>query len=196
MARWLARRVRAWPARRVALGAVVGGLLVMAALIGYGGPLLAQDGVGIRFGDLSSEPTHTTVDRFDVHLTNLTAATTYAVMVASDNPTALGIAGCGTATQTQTVTGVTAQDLSFVVYACALGSGTLTAEVRPSDAATAEASVRQALTVLAIPEGAPPGVPGAAAASAATRGATRAGTPGVVPNVRFDSITSHSARAR
>lgn len=40
----MARRVRAWPARRVGLAAVAGGLLVMAAVIGYAGPLLAQEG--------------------------------------------------------------------------------------------------------------------------------------------------------
>ena len=118
------------------------------------------------------------------------------MVVASDNATALGIGGCGTAAQSQTVTGVTAQDLAFVVYACALGSGTLTAEVRATGAATPAATVSQALTVLAIPEGAPPGVPGAPPASAATRGATKAGTPGIVPNVRFDNVTSTSARAR
>ncbi|MCY3957186.1 MAG: fibronectin type III domain-containing protein, partial [Chloroflexi bacterium] len=187
---------RRWPARRVGLVVVVGLLLLSAVWLGQVAPLLAQEGVGIAFDDLSREPTETTVDRFGVELSNLDAATTYAVVVASDNATALGIGGCGTAAQTQTVTGVTAQDLAFVVYACALGSGTLTAEVRPAGAATAAATVSQALTVLAIPEGAPPGVPGASPASAATRGATKAGTPGIVPNVRFDSITTSSARAR
>ncbi len=175
---------------------MAGGLLVLAVLLGYAGPLLAQEGVGIAFADLSREPTETTVDRFGVQLSNLDAATTYAVVVASDNATALGIGGCGTASQSQTVTGVTSQDLAFVVYACALGAGTLTAEVRAAGAAAAAATVRQGLTVLAIPEGAPPGVPGAAPASAATRGATKAGTPGLVPNVRFDNITTSSARAR
>ena len=168
----------------------------MAAVLGYAGPLLAQEGgVGIRFGDLSSEPTHTTVDRFEVQLTHLDATATYEVVVASDNATALGIGACGRASQSQTVTGVEAQNLAFVVYACTLGRGTLTAEVRPSGAAAAEVTVSQALTVLAIPEGAPAGVRGAPAAAAATRGATRAGTPGIVPNVRFDTIKHNSARA-
>ncbi len=175
----------------------VGGLLVMAAVLGYAGPLLAQDGVGIRFSDLTSHPTHTTVHRFEVQLSNLDAATTYEVVVASDHATALGIGSCGTASQTRTVTGVEAQDLTFVVYACTLGAGTLTATVREAGAATAAASVSQALTVLAIPEGAPAGIRGAPAASAATRGATRAGTPGIVPNVRFpqNHITSTTAKA-
>ncbi|MCY3748009.1 MAG: fibronectin type III domain-containing protein, partial [Chloroflexi bacterium] len=196
--RMLGRRagLGAWPAQRVGLAAVVGGLLLSAVLLGHVAPLLAQEGVGIAFDDLTSQPTHTTVHRFGVELSNLDAATTYAVVVASDNATALGIGACGTAAQAQTVTGVTAQDLAIVVYACALGSGTLTAEVRAAGAATAAATVSRALTVLAIPEGAPPGVPGAAPASAATRGATKAGTPGIVPNVRFDNVTSTSARAR
>ncbi len=191
----VARWIGGWPARRVGLAAVAGGLLVLAAVIGYAGPLLAQDGVGIRFSDLTSHPTHTTVHRFEVQLSNLDAATTYEVVVASDHATALGIGSCGAASQTRTVTGVEAQDLTFVVYACTVGAGTLTATVREAGADTAAATVSQALTVLAIPEGAPAGIRGAPAASAATRGATRAGTPGVVPNVRFDTITTHSARA-
>ena len=185
----------AWSTQRIALAAVVGALLLSAAWLGQIAPLLAQDGVGIAFDDLSSSPTHTTVDRFYVKVTGLSASATYEVVVWSDRAATLGIGGCGTATQTRSVTGGTTQDLRFVVYACTLGVGTLTAEVRAVGAATAPATVSQALTVLAIPEGAPAGVRGARAASAATRGATRAGTPGIVPNVRFDSITSNSARA-
>ncbi|MCY3748012.1 MAG: fibronectin type III domain-containing protein [Chloroflexi bacterium] len=169
-------------------------MLLSAVWLGQVAPLLAQEGVGIAFDDLSREPTETTVDRFGVELSNLDAATTYAVVVASDNATALGIGACGTAAQAQTVTGVTAQDLAIVVYACALGSGTLTAEVRAAGAATAAATVSRALTVLAIPEGAPPGVPGAAPASAATRGATKAGTPGLVPSISFPTTTSTSIK--
>ena len=189
-------RSGAWPARRVGPAAVAGGLLLAAAVLGYWTPLLAQEGgVGIAFDDLTSHPTHTTVDGFGVALANLNAATTYEVVVSTDNAAALGLGACGTASQSATVTGATAHDLAFVVYACTLGSGTLTAEVRPSGAATPAASVSQALTVLAIPEGSPPGVPGAAAAAAASGGATRAGTPGIVPSVGFDNVTTSSARA-
>ena len=56
------------------------------------------------------------------------------------------------------MTGVEAQDLTFFVYACAVSEGTLTAAVSRSGADAADASVSQALTVLAIPEGAPAGV--------------------------------------
>ena len=190
----LTGRVGGWPARRVGMAAVASALLLSAAWLGQIAPLLAQEGVGIRFDDLTSQPTHTTVHRFGVALSNRDAATTYTVRVASDNPTALGLGGCDTASQTQSVTGGTAQDLSFVVYACALGAGTLTAEVHAAGAATAAASVSQALTVLAIPEGAPAGVPGAPAASAATRGATKAGTPGMVPSISFPTKTSTSIK--
>ena len=105
----------AWSAQRVALAAVAAALLLSAAWLGHVAPLLAQEGVGIAFDDLSSYPTDTTVDRFQVKVTGLSAATTYAVVVASDNPTALGVGGCGTAARTRSVTGVTARNLSFVV---------------------------------------------------------------------------------
>ena len=85
------RSTRRWPARRVGLVVVVGLLLLSAVWLGQVAPLLAQEGVGIRFDDLSREPTETTVDRFGVELSNLDAAATYAVVVASDNATALGI---------------------------------------------------------------------------------------------------------
>ena len=156
----LARGVAGWPARRVGLAAVAGGLLVLAAVLGYAGPLLAQDGVGIQFGDLSSYPTETTVDGFDVQLSNLSAAATYQVVVSSDHAAAVGVGACGTATRTRSVTGATARDLRFLVYACAVAPVTLTAEVREAGAATAAASVSRALTVLAFPVGAPAGVRG------------------------------------
>ena len=198
-----ARRVgqavaRARTPQRTALALVAGGLLLAGALIGGQLPALAQtaasaSGVGIRLTDLSSAPTHTTVDSFTVDLANLSAEATYQVSVTSDNA-ALGIDACDTASQTRTVTGATSQSLTFILYACALGSGTITADVRLSGAAAADASVSQALTVLAIPLGAPAGVAGAAA-YAGQPGPTKAGTPGIVPNVRFDNVTSSSARA-
>ena len=59
--------------------------------------------------DLSDYPTHTTVDRFEVEVFNLTATAAYQVIVSSDSA-GLGIGGCGTAAQTQKVTGVAATD--------------------------------------------------------------------------------------
>ena len=198
-----ARRVsqavtRARTPERMALALVAGGLLLAGALLGGQIPALAQtaasaSGVGIRLTDLSSAPTHTTVDSFTVDLANLSAEATYQVSVTSDNA-ALGIDACATASQTRTVTGATSQSLTFILYACALGSGTITADVRLSGAAAADASVSQALTVLAIPLGAPAGVAGAAA-YAGQAGPTKAGTPGIVPDVRFDNVTTSSARA-
>ncbi len=86
-------------------------------------------GVGIRLSGLSDYPTHLTVDGFMVELTNLSATEEYQVTVSSDSA-GLGIGGCGTASQTATVTGVEARELRFLVYACAVGEATVTAEVR------------------------------------------------------------------
>ena len=80
-------------------------------------PLQAQEaadgasapGPGIRLVDLSDYPTHTTVDRFEVEVVNLSATAAYQVVVSSDSA-GLGIGACGTASQTQKVTGVVAQD--------------------------------------------------------------------------------------
>ena len=119
---------------RVGVLAVAAGLLLAAALLGYSTPLLAQEGdgaaaeasgtgTGIRLSDLSEQPTHTTVDRFTVEVTKLSAAVAYEVIVSSDNAAGLGIGGCGTASQTRSVTGVEAQDLTFFVYACAVSEG-------------------------------------------------------------------------
>ena len=105
----LARRAGA--PGRIALALVAGGLLVGAALIGGQTPLQASaPGPGIRLVDLSDYPTHTTVDRFEVEVSNLTATVAYQVIVSSDSA-GLGIGACGTASQTETVTGVTAQAL-------------------------------------------------------------------------------------
>ena len=185
---------------RVGVLAVAAGMLLAAALLGYSTPLLAQgqatplprtDVVGHRrpafaSSDLSGAA-HAipSLTASTVQLSNLSASVAYQVIVSSDNAAGLGIGGCGTASQTRSVTGVEAQDLTFFVYACAVSEGTLTAAVRRSGADAADASVSQALTVLAIPEGAPAGVRGAPAASAASRGATRVGTPGIVSNVHF-----------
>ena len=109
-------------------------------------PLQAQEaadgasapGPGIRLVDLSDYPTHTTVDRFEVEVSNLTATVAYQVIVSSDSA-GLGIGACGTASQTETVTGVAAQTLTFFLYVCTEDSGTLTAEVRRAGADSAEA---------------------------------------------------------
>ena len=168
-----------------------------AVLAPYGGqytPLLAQAAggaaVGIRLSGLSSAPTHTTVDQFTLEVSNLSAAAIYQVVVSSSNATALGLGGCGTASQTETVTGVTAQVLRFVVYACALGDGTITAEVRPSGAAAAAATASQRLSVVAIPDEALTDARGAA------RNVARSGTPGIVSGIHFDGISTTSFRAK
>ena len=194
----LARRVRArgWPGSRVAAGGLAGALLVSAALLGPLSPLLAQaGGVAISLGDLSAYPTHTTVDRFEVTVSNLTATASYEVIASRDRPT-LGIGACGTAAQTQKVTGVAARTLTFVVYACAEGSGTVTAAVRPSGSTTSLATVSQRLLVEPVPELAPGTGSGstARAAGSTSRSVARAGTPGLVPSIIFPFRAHNSVR--
>ena len=184
----------------MALAALASGLLLSAAWLGHVAPLLAQeDGVGIAFGKLSSYPTETTVDGFNVQLSNLDADVAYQVVVSSDNAAAVGIGACRTASQTRAVTGVEAQDLRFFVHACAVAPVTLTAEVRAAGAATAAATVSRALTVLAFPEGAPVGVRGVPATRGPTGrsigGRTHEGRPGLVPSISFDNIRIDSVRA-
>ena len=168
-ARWLrmvgtgvrrrARMLRVGAAMLAALG------LLSVAVFGGEGPLWAQDtdsaGVGIRLGDLSDYPTHLTVDRFLVELSHLTATEEYQVTVSSDSA-GLGIGGCGTASQSVTVTGVESRDIPFLVYACAVGTATVTAEVRRTGASSAEAAISRTLSVEALPEGAS-AAPGAVA---------------------------------
>ena len=183
----------------MALAAVAAALLLSAAWLGQIAPLLAQEGVGIAFDDLSSYPTETGVDRFYVQLTNLDADVAYQVIVSSDNAAAVGVGACRTSSQTRSVTGVEAQDLRFFVHACAVAPVTLTAEVRAAGADTAAATVSQALTVLAFPEGAPVGVRGVPATRGPTGrsigGRTHEGRPGIVPSISFDNRRIDSVRA-
>ena len=146
------RRGRVLRVTGAALAAL--GLLSVAIFVGET-PLWAQEeensGIGIALDGLSDYPTHLTVDGFMVELTNLTATEEYQVTVSSDSDN-LGIGGCGTASQTETVTGVKDRELRFVVYACAVGEATVTAEVRRTGASSPEASISQELMVEALPE--------------------------------------------
>ncbi|MDE2902444.1 MAG: fibronectin type III domain-containing protein [Chloroflexota bacterium] len=152
-----------------------------------------QDGVGIAFDDLSSVPTHTTVDRFHVKVTGLSAAATYEVRVSSDRPTGLGFGACGAASQTQTVSGAAAHTVTFVLYACRVVDGTVRAEVRETGADAAAATVSQAVGVLAIPDWVP------ADQRLARRNSdsvARAGRPGIVSGIHFDTIMDTSFRVK
>ena len=175
------------------LAAVVGSLLLSAAWLGQIAPLLAQDGVGIAFEDLSSVPTHTTVDRFHVQITGLSAAATYEVRVSSDRPTGLGFGACGTASQTQTVSGAAAHTVTYVLYACRVVDGTVRAEVREAGAAAAAATVSQALSVLAIPDWVPADQ---RIARRDSDSVARAGRPGIVSGIHFDEIKDTKFRAK
>ena len=153
----LAHRVRAWPARRVALGGVAGLLLVSAAVLGGQGPVGAQEGEAagepknvaeVRISGLSRSLTYGGRDSFTVTASNLTTVVGYDVIVSRNNGT-LGIGACGTGSQTQRVSGVTSQNLSFTVRACAAGSGTVTAVVRRTGLTTNEDAASQTVTVQA-----------------------------------------------
>ncbi|MCY3749673.1 MAG: fibronectin type III domain-containing protein [Chloroflexi bacterium] len=193
--RMLGRRagLGAWSNQRIALAVVVGALLLSAAWLGQIAPLLAQDGVDIAFDDLSSVPTHTTVDRFHVKVTGLSAAATYEVRVSSDRPTGLGFGACGSASQTQTVTGAASHTVTYVLYACLVVDGTVRAEVREAGAAAAAATVSQAVSVLAIPDW----VPAEQRLAGGTSGpVAQAGRPGIVSGIHFDTIRDTSFRAK
>ena len=148
--------------------------LLSFAIIGGEESVGAQEaGVGIRLGDLSNYPTHLTVDRFLVELTNLTATEEYRVTVSSDS-IRVGIGGCGTASQTQTET--------------------VTAEVRRTGASSPEATVSQRLLVEAIPENAI-GARGERVRAPAAGAVPKVGTPGSVPNTYFSHKYLTSVRA-
>ena len=155
----MARRVGAWPARRVGLAAVAGLLLVSAAWLGGQGPVGAQEAEAeaaadpksvaeVRISGLSGTLTYGGRDSFTVTASNLTTVVGYDVIVSRTNGT-LGIGACGTGSQTQRVSGVTSQDLRFTVRACAAGSGTVTAVVRRSGLTINEHAYRQGVTVQA-----------------------------------------------
>ena len=198
-------RVAGLSPARAGMLALAAGLVLAAGALGWWTPLQAQEGeaaapaatgasgVSIRMDDLVGLITYSIVDRFEVQLTGLDAAAAYEVRVSSDNAPALGIGGCGTAAQPATVTGAPAQGWYVIVYACGLGDATVTAEVRRVGASSAEVAVSQDVTVQPIPDFVP-------AAARPVRGASGAvaqvGTPGIVPNVRFDRITTTSFRAR
>ena len=200
-ARWLRvviAGVRRWGlVLRVTAAALAALGLLSVAVIGGEEPVGAQaaesTGVGISLDDLSNYPTHLTVDRFLVELTNLTATEEYQVTVSSDSAR-VGIGGCGTRSRTETVTGVATRDLVLLVYACAVGEATVTAEVRRTGASSAEASISQQLMVEAIPENAI-GARGQRVRAPAAGAVPKAGTPGSVPNTYFTDVTSNSARA-
>lgn len=182
---------------RVAAAALAALGLLSVAIFGGETPLWAQDensGIGIAFDDLSDYPTYTTVDRFLVALTNLTATEDYQVIVSSDSA-ALGIGGCSTTSQKATVTGVEEHKLPFLVYACAVGEGTVTAEVRLAGATDSEASISRHLTVPELPDELIR-ADGTRVRAPAPGTATKTGTPGIVPNIRFDNKTATSVRVR
>ena len=150
----------------MALGTVVGLLLVSAALLGQYTPLQAQEEesseaegaprnvAGVRISGLSGSLTYGGSDSFTVEAFNLTTVLAYEVIV-SRNSSSLGIGACGTASQSRRVSGVESQRLTFTVHGCAAGRGTVTAVVRRSGLTTNEGAANQTVTVTATAPAAP-----------------------------------------
>ena len=146
-------------------GGVAGLLLLSAVLLGHWTPLLAQETEGeaaaepksvaeVRISGLSGSLTYGSSDGFTVTASNLTTVVGYDVIVSRNN-SSLGIGACGTSSQTQRVSGVTSQNLSFTVRACAAGTGTVTAVVRRTGLTTNEDAASQGVTVQARAPAAP-----------------------------------------
>ena len=163
-------------------------------------PLQAQESdgasdtqVGIRLVDLSLYPTHTTLDLFRVEVSNLSPSETYQVIVSRDRAT-LGLGACGTASQTRTVTGAASHTLEFLLDLCAVGSGTVTAELRRTGADTSLATVSQPVTVVAAPgpESAATPLPSSKSGAATARSAARVTSPGAITTLNIDKRWSHS----
>ena len=108
----------------------------------------------VQISGLSGSLTYGGSDGFTVTASNLTTVVGYDVIVSRNNGT-LGIGACGTGSQTQRVSGVTSQNLSFTVRACWAGSGTVTAVVRRSGLTINENAYRQTVTVQARAPAAP-----------------------------------------
>ena len=145
-------------------------------------------GAGIQLGGLSSYPTHTTVDRFEVQLSNLTALEAYEVIVSSDSAARLGIGGCGcgSASQTQTVTG--GGSGSDIHRVCLCGRR------RHGDGRGTPGRVQHGRghSQPAPHGGADPGV--RARGSGAARAPARVGTPGLVLSISFPTKTTSSIK--
>ncbi len=198
-ARWLCNVGREVRTRCRVIGTGLAALVLLGVVvIGGQEPVGAQGSeaaaIGLWLSDLSGFPTHTTVDGFTVELSNLTATEDYKVTVLSDSA-GLGIGGCGTPSQTETVTGVEAHDLKFLVYACAVGEATVTAEVRLRNANRPVASISQRVVVEALPEEVIT-ASGERLRTATLRTATRSGTPGIVPSISFYDVEDTSFKVR
>ena len=192
-----ARVRRHGPALRVT-GAMLAalGLLSVAVIVGEAQEAERAE-AGISLDNLSDYPTHLTVDRFVVALSDLTATETYQVTVSSDS-VRVGIGGCGTRSQQMTVTGVASRELAFLVYACGVGEATVTAEVRRTGASSAEASISRTISVEALPEEVieASGERRRIGAQARSGTAAQVGTPGIVPSISFYDVEAREFKVR
>ena len=110
-----------------------------------------ETGLSIRLSDLVPQGEVAIWDGALIDLSNLDADQTYEVMVSSSNPSIVGIGDCLGPSEWSTLAGSTSRSLWFIVRACALGTATVTVELRLAGANSALASLSQNRTTVPIP---------------------------------------------
>ncbi len=110
-----------------------------------------ETGLTVRLSDLVARGEVAVRDGAIIDLSNLDADQTYEVMVSSSNPSVVGIRDCLGPSEWTTFTGLTSRSFWFVVRNCALGTATVTVEVRLAGATSAAASLSQQRTTVPIP---------------------------------------------
>ena len=105
----------------------------------------------IRLSDLVPQGEVSIWDGAEIALSNLDADQTYEVMVSSSNPSVVGIGDCLGPSEWTRLTGSTSRILWFVVRGCAVGTATVTIQVRLAGATSVAASVSQQRATVPIP---------------------------------------------
>ena len=105
----------------------------------------------IRLSDLVPQGEVSIWDGAEIALSNLDADQTYEVMVSSSNPSVVGIGDCLGPSEWTTLTGSTSRILWFVVRGCAVGTATVTIQVRLAGATSVAVSVSQQRATVPIP---------------------------------------------
>ena len=110
-----------------------------------------ETGLTVRLHDLVPRGHVASWDGAQIDLSNLDADQTYEVVVSSSNPSVVGIRNCLGPSEWTTFTGLTSRSLRFSVRSCALGTATVTVEVRLAGATSAAASLSQQRSTEPIP---------------------------------------------
>ena len=114
-------------------------------------PQTPQTRPSIRLSNLVPQGEVSIWDGAEIALSNLDADQTYEVMVSSSNPSVVGIGDCLGPSEWTTLTGSTSRILWFVVRGCAVGTATVTIQVRLAGATSVAASVSQQRATVPIP---------------------------------------------